>query len=116
MRHRKTGRKLGRTSAPRRALFRNLTTDLLRYGHLVTTEAKGKEVRGFAEGIIGLGKEGTLSSRRRALGFLTDTKVVKKVFSELSDQYTDRPGGYIRIVKLGPRQGDGAPLVRLELV
>lgn len=116
MRHKVVGRKLGRPTAHRRALFRNLVTDLLRHEKVVTTEAKAKEVRRLAEKMITLGKEGSLSSRRQALTFVTDKKVVDKVFSELAQKYTDRSGGYTRITKLGPRLGDGAAMVQLELV
>jgi large subunit ribosomal protein L17 len=98
------------------ALFRGQVTDLLRYGKLRTTEAKAKEVRGLAERIITLGKEGGLQSRRRALRFVTDPAVVKKVFDDIGPRYADRHGGYTRILKLGPRQGDGAPMAQLELV
>ena len=116
MRHKVVGRKLGRPTAHRRALFRNLVTDLLRHEKVVTTEAKAKEVRRLAEKMITLGKEGSLSSRRQVLTFVTDKKVVDKVFSELAQKYTDRSGGYTRITKLGPRLGDGAAMVQLELV
>jgi len=97
-------------------MYRNLVTDLLRYEKLVTTEAKAKEVRGMAEKIITLGKDGDLQARRQALAFVTDKKVVKKLFDELAPRYADRPGGYTRVVKLGPRLGDGAAMARLELV
>ena len=116
MRHRITGRKLGRSSAHRLALYRNLVTDLLRYEKIVTTEAKGKEVRGLAEKMITLGKDGSLASRRRAIAFITDKKVVDKVFDALAPRYRERTGGYTQLVKLGPRAGDGAPTVKLELV
>lgn len=97
-------------------MYRNLVTDLLRYEGIVTTEAKAKEARGMAEKVITLGKDGGLHARRRVLAFVTDKKVVGKVFDELAPRYADRPGGYTRIVKLGPRLGDGAPMARLELV
>jgi len=97
-------------------MYRNLVTDLLRYEKVVTTEAKAKEVRGMAERIITLGKEGSLHSRRRALAFVADKKVVGKLFDELATRYANRPGGYTRIIKLGPRVGDGAAMARLELV
>ncbi len=116
MRHRVAGRKLGRPTGHRVSMYRNLVTDLLRYEKLVTTEAKAKEVRGMAERIITLGKDGDLHARRRALAFVTDKKVVKKLFDELAPRYADRPGGYTRVVKLGPRLGDGAAMARLELV
>jgi len=116
MRHKLVGRKLGRSSAHRRALYRNLVTDLLDYEQITTTEAKAKEVRGLAEKMITLGKKGELHSRRQALSFILDKRVVDKVFDELAQRYTERPGGYTRITKLGPRLGDGAPMVQLELV
>jgi len=116
MRHKVAGRKLGRPSGHRRALYRNLVTDLLGYEKLITTEAKAKEVRGLAEKMITLGKEGDLRSRRQALAFIFDKKVTEKVFKELAPRYAERPGGYTRIIKLGPRLGDGAAMVQLELV
>ena len=116
MRHKVAGRKLGRSSGHRRALYRNLVTDLLSHEKITTTEAKAKEVRGMAERMITLGKEGGLHSRRQALSFIIDEKVVDKVFAELAPRYAERSGGYTRIVKLGPRLGDGAAMVRLELV
>jgi len=114
--HRVAGRKLGRPTDHRLALFRNLVTDLLRYEKIITTEAKAKEVRGMAERVITLGKRGDLHARRQALSFVYDKKVVVKVFDELAPRYEGRPGGYSRIVKLGPRQGDGARMAQLELV
>jgi len=97
-------------------MYRNLVTDLLRYGKIVTTEAKAKEVQGMAERIITLGKGGTLHSRRQVLAFVTDKKVMAKVFDELAPRYAQRPGGYARIIKIGPRHGDGAHMAQLELV
>ena len=116
MRHRIAGRVFGRTTAPRIAMYKNLTRDLLFREHIVTTEAKAKEARSIAERIITLGKDGSLPARRRALAFVTDQKAVGKVFGELAERYRERPGGYTRMTKLGPRLGDGAPLVRLELI
>ena len=116
MRHQIAGRKLGRTSDHRMALYRNLVTDLFKYEKIVTTEAKAKEVRGLAEKMITLGKEGSLSARRRVLTFITDKKIVQKVFTVLAPRYMERPGGYTRLIKLGPRVGDGAPTAKLELV
>jgi large subunit ribosomal protein L17 len=116
MRHKVAGRKLGRSTAHRRALYRNLVTDLLGYGKIVTTEAKAKEVRGLAEKMITLGKEGGLHSRRQALSYILDKKVTEKLFTEIAPRYTERPGGYTRIIKLGPRLGDRAAMVQLELV
>ncbi len=116
MRHKVAGRKLGRATGHRRAMYRNLVTDLLDYEKITTTEAKAKEVRGLAEKMITLGKGGGLHSRRRALSFVFDKKVAEKVFAELALRYAERPGGYTRITKLGPRLGDGAAMVQLELV
>ena len=116
MAHRIDGRKLGRPTDHRLALFRNLVTDLLRHEKIITTEAKAREVRGLAERVITMGKRGDLHSRRRAMGFVYDKKVVEKVFDELGPRYASRPGGYSRMVKLGPRLGDGARMAQLELV
>jgi len=116
MRHKVAGRKLGRTTSHRRAMFRNLVTDLLGYEKITTTEAKAKEVRGLAERMITLGKEGGLHSRRQALSFIMDKRVTERVFAELAPRYAERQGGYTRITKLGPRLGDGAAMVQLELV
>lgn len=116
MRHRVVGRRLGRSSGQRRALFRGLVTDLLGYEKITTTEAKAKEVRGLVDKMITLGKKGSLPARRQALAFVLDEKTVDKLFSDLAPRYAERNGGYTRVVKLGPRLGDGAPMVRLELV
>jgi large subunit ribosomal protein L17 len=116
MRHKVAGRKLGRSSAHRKALYRNLVTDLLNYEKITTSEAKAKEIRSLAEQMITLGKEGKLNSRRKALSFILDEKVAEKVFAELAPRYAERQGGYTRIIKLGPRQGDGAPMIKIELV
>ena len=116
MRHKLAGRKLGRPTAHRWALYRNQVTALLAYEKITTTEAKAKEVRILAEKVITLGKDGSLASRRRALAFITDKKVVEKLFNEIAPDYADRGGGYTRLVKLGPRLGDNAPMVQIELV
>jgi large subunit ribosomal protein L17 len=116
MRHRVTGRKLGRSSGHRRALYRNLVTDLLGYEKITTTEAKAKEVRELADKIITLGKKGGLHARRQALSYVLDERTVEKAFADLASRYTSRNGGYTRILKLGSRLGDGAPMVRIELV
>ena len=116
MAHRIDGRKLGRPTDHRLALFRNLVTDLLRYEKIITTEAKAKEVRGLAERVITLGKRGDLHARRQALRFVYDKKIVEKVFDNLAERYATRPGGYTRIVKLGARHGDGAHMAQLEMV
>lgn len=111
-----SGRKLARNSGHRRALHRNLVTDLLQYEKIATTETKAKQVRGQAEKMITLGKAGDLHSRRQALAFIFSKKVTDKLFDDLAGRYSARAGGYTRIIKLGPRLGDGAPMVRLELV
>ena len=116
MRHKIDGRHLSRSSSHRRALYRNLVTDLLIHEKIITTEAKAKEVRGMAEKMITLGKKSGLQSYRQVISFVTDKKVTEKVFTELGPRYKERPGGYTRIVKLQPRLGDGAPMVQLELV
>jgi large subunit ribosomal protein L17 len=116
MRHKVAGRKLSRSSSHRWALFRNLVTDLLNYEKITTTEAKAKEVRSLAEQMITLGKGGGLHPRRQALSFIFDEKVVDKVFDELASRYAERPGGYTRITKIGPRLGDGAPMAQLEFI
>ena len=116
MRHKVAGRKLDRSSGHRRALYRNLVTDLLGYEKINTTEAKAKEARSLAEKMITLGKKGGLNSQRQASAFILDKKVVEKVFAELASRYAERSGGYTRIIKLGPRLGDGADMVRLELL
>lgn len=116
MRHRKKGRQLGRQTKHRWALFRNLVTSLLDHERIETTEAKAKEIRGFTERMITLGKEGTLPARRRALGFLRSKAVVSKLFSDVAGRFKDRPGGYTRIVKTRRRIGDGGEMVAIELV
>ncbi len=116
MRHRVAGRKFGRPMDHRLALFRNLVTELLRRERIRTTEAKAKAVRALVEEIITHGKRGTLHHRRQTLQVVYDPGVVKKVFDELAPRYADRTGGYTRIVKLGPRLGDAAPMALLELV
>jgi ribosomal protein L17 len=109
-------RKLGRDSAHRKAMLRNIVTDLLREGRITTTEMRAKEARRFAEKMITLGKRGDLHARRQALAFIYDEDVVKKLFDEIAPDYEGRQGGYTRILKLGPRRGDGAEEVYLELV
>jgi large subunit ribosomal protein L17 len=97
-------------------LYRNLVTDLLKHEKIVTTEAKARETRPLAEKVITLGKEGTLAARRRAMEFIMHKDVVDKVFGDVASGYAGRSGGYTRLVKLGPRVGDAAPMVQLELV
>ena len=109
-------RKLGRESAHRKAMLRNLVTDLLREGRIQTTEHRAKEARRQAEKMITLGKRGDLHARRHAMAYIFDESVVTKLFEEIAPKYADRQGGYTRILKLGPRQGDNAEVVFLELV
>lgn len=116
MRHRVGGRGLSRPTGHRLSLYRNLTTELLVHERIVTTVAKAKQVRGLAEKVITLGKEGTLHSRRQALVLVHDKKVVDKAFDQLAKKYADRRGGYTRVLKLGPRRGDAAPMAIIELV
>jgi len=116
MRHQRAGRKLGRDAAHRKALYANLTASLIEHGRIKTTVAKAKEVRPVAEEMITLGRRGDVPARRQALKFLRSQDVVHKLFSDVGPRFVDRPGGYSRIVKLGPRQGDAAEMAYLELV
>ncbi len=116
MRHRKKGRQLGRQTKHRWALFRSLVTSLLEHERIETTEAKAKEIRGFTDRMITLGKEGTLPARRRALAFIRSKDVVSKLFSDVAGRFKDRQGGYTRMVKTRRRIGDGAEMVAIELV
>ncbi|CAN5642259.1 50S ribosomal protein L17 [soil metagenome] len=117
MAHRIAGRKLGRTSGPRKALYASLIVAVLRYEQIRTTEARAKEVRGMVERIITLAKEGSLASRRRILSELpNEPLVVEKLMNEIAPRYGDRSSGFTRVVKIGPRAGDAAPIVQLELI
>jgi large subunit ribosomal protein L17 len=116
MRHHRAGKKLGRDSAHRKALYSNLAGALIEHGRIRTTEAKAKAVKPIAEKMITLGRRGDLHARRQALAYLRSQDVVFKLFSDVGPRFKDRPGGYSRIVKLGPRQGDAAEMVYLELV
>ena len=116
MRHARTGKKLGRDSAHRKALYSNLTCSLIEHGRIRTTEAKAKAVKPFAEQMISLGKRGDLHARRQALAELRSRDVVETLFDDVAPRFADRPGGYSRIVKLGPRLGDAAEMAYLELV
>jgi large subunit ribosomal protein L17 len=116
MRHKISGRNLSRPTEHRWALYRGQVTALLTYEKITTTEAKAKEVRSLAEKMITLGKDGSLASRREAVAFITDKKIVDKLFTEIAPSYADRSGGYTRLLKLGPRPGDNAPMVKIELV
>jgi large subunit ribosomal protein L17 len=121
MRHKIAGRRLKRSSGHRKALFRNLVTELFRHRRITTTEAKARAVRPQAEKLISvakrsLDKEDDVHERRQALRTLTDKEVMRELFETIAPEYKDRPGGYTRIIKLGPRQGDAAPMAILELV
>ena len=116
MRHGKSGRRLGRTTSHREAMFRNLVTSFLNHEKITTTDSKAKEIRSVAEKMITLGKRGDLHSLRQAASYIREKSVVTKLFSSIAPRYKDRPGGYTRIVKLGIRQGDAAPISIIELV
>ena len=116
MRHARSGKKLGRDSAHRRALYSNLAGALIEHGRIETTAAKAKAVKPFAEKLITLGKRGDLHARRQALAALRTNDVVHRLFADVAPRFAERPGGYTRIVRIGPRQGDAAEMVYLELV
>jgi large subunit ribosomal protein L17 len=116
VRHRRSGRKLGRDASHRKALYANLTSALIEHGRIKTTAAKAKEVRPVAEQMITLGRRGGVPARRQALKYLRSQDVVHKLFSEVGPRFADRPGGYSRMVRIGPRLGDAAEMVYLELV
>jgi large subunit ribosomal protein L17 len=116
MRHRKDGFKLGRLTAHRWALFRNLLVALFRHERITTTEAKAKAVRGLADHMITLAKRENLHARRQVLAMVPDAEVVRALFDRIVARFGDRHGGYTRILKIGPRRGDAAPMVVLELV
>lgn len=109
-------RKLGRDTSARKALFRSMLTSFFAYERIETTEAKAKEISGLAEKMITLAKRGDLHARRQVLSNLYDEEVVKKLFDEIAPKYAERQGGYTRVLKLGPRRGDAAPMAILELV
>ena len=116
MRHRKSGRKLSRTSSHRKAMMRNMVTSLLDHERIETTDAKAKELRGLADRMITLGKRGDLHARRQALSVIRSKAVTAKLFDELAERFRDRPGGYTRVIKLGNRVWDAAPVSIIELV
>ena len=116
MRHRAKGRQLSRTSSHKRALLRNLATSLFQHDRVVTTEAKAKELRPFAERLITLARRGDLHARRLVERRLKDRAVTHKLFTDLGPRFASRPGSYTRIVKLGHRAGDGADVARIELL
>src|SRR6185369_2462337 len=116
MRHNMRGRKLGRTSSHREALFRNQLQSLVDKERIITTLPKAKELRPIAEKVITRGKHGTVHDRRWVLRWLGSRDLVKKVFDDIAPRFAERPGGYLRIVKLGPRPGDGAEMALIEMV
>lgn len=116
MRHNKSGRRLGRTTSHRIAMFRNMVTSFLTHERIITTDAKAKELRPIAEKMITLGKKGDLHAIRQAASYIRDKEAVTKLFSAIAPRYKERPGGYTRIIKLGIRPGDAAPLSVIELV
>ncbi|MBM4435156.1 MAG: 50S ribosomal protein L17 [Chloroflexi bacterium] len=116
MPHQVHERKFGRTTDQRLGMLRNLTVSVLRYERVKTTEAKAKEIRRFVDRMINLGKDGTLSARRRALAWLPEKELVEKLFTDLPERYPDRRSGYLRMTRVGHRVGDAAPVVQLELV
>jgi len=116
MRHRHSGRQLNRNSSHRKAMFRNMTTSLVEHEIIKTTLAKAKELRGYAEPLITLAKNDSVANRRLAFDRVRNKATVGKLFSELGPRYTERPGGYMRIIKCGPRSGDKAPMAYVELV
>lgn len=109
-------RKLGRPSAHRNMMLRNLVTSLLKHGRIETTETRAKETKKIAEKMITLSKRGDLHARRQVLAYVTEKEVVQNLFEEVAPKYQDRNGGYTRMYKLGPRRGDAAPMVILELI
>ena len=116
MRHQKAGRKLGRTSSHRKAMFRNMLTSLFEHEKIETTDAKAKELRKIAEKIVTLGEKGDLHSRRQVLRVISAKKIAKNLFDQIAPRYQSRNGGYTRIFKVGRRHGDNAPLSLIELI
>ena len=116
MRHRKAGRKLGRDSSHRKAMFRNMVTSLFKCEQVETTDAKAKQLRSIAEKMITLAKRGDLHARRQALAYIKDKAITHRLFEEVKDRYLARQGGYSRIIKKGHRKGDGAPISVIQLI
>jgi large subunit ribosomal protein L17 len=116
MRHQKAGRKFGRTMEHRKAMSRNLVTALLDHGRIETTEAKGKELRRWVERVITTAKRDNVAARRAVAAVVEDGDVTERLFTKLMPRIAERPGGYTRVLKIGPRQGDGAEMVLVELV
>ena len=116
VRHRVAGKKLSRPESQRTAMLRSLASDVIRHGRVITTEAKASETRRVVERLVTHGKKGTLHHRRLVSAQISSKHVINKLFDELAPQYASRPGGYTRIIKLGPRKGDAAPMALVELV
>ena len=116
MRHKKSGRRLGRNSSHRKAMYRNMATSMLKHETIKTTLPKAKELRRVVEPLITLAKEDSVANRRLAFNRLRDKEVVGKLFEDLGPRFKERPGGYIRILKIGPRAGDAAPMAIVQLV
>jgi len=116
MRHKKSGRKLGRTSSHREAMFRNMVTSLFEHERIVTTTQKAKELRPIAEKLITLAKRGDMNARRQALSYIRSKDIVTKLFDEIQEQFASRNGGYTRIIQTGVRKGDCASMAIIELV
>ena len=116
MRHRKSGKRLGRTTSHKEAMFRNMVTSVFEHERIVTTTPKAKEVRKVVDKMITLAKRGDLHAKRQAFSYIRSRDVVAKLFDEISDQFSDRNGGYTRIIQTGQRRGDAAPMAILELV
>ena len=116
MKHRKSVLKLNRTSSHRKAMFRNMVTSLFKHSRIKTTEAKAKGLRKIADKMITLAKKGDLHARRQALAVIREKDIVHQLFDEVSQKFDSRQGGYTRITKLGPRKGDVAPMVQIELI
>jgi large subunit ribosomal protein L17 len=116
MRHRKSGKRLGRTGSHKKAMVRNMVTSLFEHERIVTTTPKAKEVRKVADKMITLAKRGDLHAKRQAMSFIRSRDVVAKLFNEIQEQFSGRNGGYTRIIQTGQRRGDAAPMAILELV
>ncbi len=116
MRHKKKGRKLGSSPSHRKAMLRTMAAQVFEHDQIKTTEAKAKEVRGTIDKIVTLAKRGDIHARRQVLAYINDRELVHKIFTEVVERFKDRNGGYTRIIKLGPRLGDAAPVVIIELV
>ncbi len=116
MRHKKKGRKIGADASHRKTILSTMAAQLIEHERIQTTETKAKELRPVIDGMITLAKRGDLSSRRKVLGSIKDRALTHKLFTEIAEKYAERTGGYTRIAKIGPRQGDGAPVVIIELV